>query len=367
MKIIDKYILKSFVRLYIIILLSFIAIFLIIEFFEKFGRFISENPRTLDVILYFICRIPYIIVLSSPVAVILSGLFLMQYLGKHNETIAIRSAGISIIRMSLPLFWCGLFLSIIIFILGDTLLPYSEDKRVYIQNVKIYNHPKRTIRMRSNIQYKDDEGRLYYIGFLDGYRNKIKNIDISELNENNEMVRKINSEYALWQSNIDNSSKDLIFYNGYIREFSDGKLTDFEQFHKKMIPYIKIQPIDLVKSVKDPLEMNFFELKEYVARLQRIGEKHQKELVEINLKIAFPFVNLIILLFCIPISTLSVRGKSRGLGFVIGVAICFLYLSSVRLGQSLGYNEIISPFLAAWFANIGFGVIGIVGLLRTGR
>jgi len=367
MRILDKYIAKSFVRLYLIIFSSFLVVFLIIEFFEKFDKFLGRNAHTFDVILYFVCRIPYIMVLTSPVAIILAGLFLMQYLNKHNEITAIRGAGVSISRMSVPLFAFAFFICIIVMILGESVLPYAEQKREYIKNVKIYKRPKEDIRMRSNIQYKDDKGRLYYIGFLDGYRSKIKHIDISEFNNSNEIVRKITSEYALWQGNQNTSERTLIFHNGYIRKFTKGKLIDCEKFSEKVIPYITIQPSDLVKSSKDPMEMNFFELRDYITRLQRIGEKHQKELVEINLKIAFPFVNLIILLFCIPISTLSTRGKSRGLGFVIGIAVCFLYLSSVRLGQSLGYNEIISPILAAWLANIIFGAIGTVGILRAGR
>ncbi len=367
MKILDKYILKSFARLYLIIFSSFLVVFIIIEFFEKFDKFLGGNAHTFDVILYFVCRIPYIMVLTSPVAIILAGLFLMQYLNKHNEITAIRGAGVSISRMSVPLFAFAFFICIVVMILGETVLPYAEQKREYIKNVKIYKRPKEDIRMRSNIQYKDDEGRLYYIGFLDGYRSKIKHIDISEFNDNNEIVSKITSEYALWRDNQRDSERDLIFHNGYIRKFSKGKLTDCEHFISKIIPNIAIQPSDLVKSSKDPMEMNFFELREYITRLQRIGEKHQKELVELNIKIAFPFVNLIILLFCIPISTISTRGKSRGIGFVIGIAVCFLYLSSVRLGQSLGYNEIISPFLAAWFANIVFGTIGIVGVVQAGK
>ena len=367
MKILDKYLFKNFSKLYFIIFSIFLAIFVVVEFFEKFDKFLGKNAKLLDVFLYFVLRIPYIIVLCSPVAVILAGLFLMQYLSKHNEITAIQGSGISIIRMSVPIFVFAFLISIAILLLGEFALPYAEETREYIKDVKIYNHPKDDIRMRSNIQYKDDDGRLYYIGFLDGYRNKIKNIDISEFNDDSQIVYKINSKYAIWERQENSSKKDLVFYNGYIRKFSNGELINYEKFQEKNIPSITIQPNDLVKSAKDPLEMNFFELKKYVARLQRIGEKHQKELVEINLKIAFPFVNLIILLFCIPISTFSTRKKYRGLGFVLGIAICFLYISSTRLGQSLGYNEIISPFLAAWFANIGFGVAGIVCLLRAGK
>ncbi len=367
MKIIDKYLFKSFARLYLVILASFAAIFMVIEFFEKWSRFFSEEPAFWDVVSYFILRIPYIVVLSSPVAILLAGLFLMQYMGKHNETVAIRSAGISIKRMSVPLFAFGFLVTILLFVFGDTVMPWAEDTRVYIERVKIKNQKKSDIRVRSDIQYKDDKNRLYYIGFLDGYKDKIKNIDISIFNDDNHIIKKIHAEHGLWEADSIRNGKEmkLTFYNGYIREFEDNKLISFTNFEEQFFDDIHIQPQDLVKSTKKPDEMTVFELQDYVERLRRIGEKHQKELVEMNLKLAYPFVNMIMILFCIPLATLSKRGKSRGISFVIAIAICFFYISMVRFGQSLGYNELLSPVMAAWFANIIFGTIGLIGLFRT--
>ncbi|MBN2016714.1 MAG: LptF/LptG family permease [Candidatus Cloacimonetes bacterium] len=366
MKIIDKYLFKSFSRLYLIILSSFAAIFLVIEFFEKWSRFLSEEPAFWDVVSYFALRIPYIVVLSSPVAILLAGLFLMQYMGKHNETVAIRSAGISIKRMSVPLFAFGFIVTILLFVFGDTVMPWAEDTRIYIEKVKIKKQQKTDIRVRSNIQYKDDKNRLYYIGFLDGYKNKIKDIDISVFNDENEIVKKIHAEHGLWSvDSTQSNAMILTFYRGYIREFDDNRLVSYIPFEDQYFEDITIQPMDLVKSTKKPDEMTVFELSDYVERLKRIGEKHQKELVELNLKLAYPFVNVIMILFCIPLASLSKRGKSRGIGFVVAIAICFIYISVVRFGQSLGYNELLSPVMAAWFANIIFGTIGLIGLFKT--
>jgi len=153
MKIIDKYLFKSFARLYLIILGFFVSIFLVIEFFEKWSRFFSEEPAFWNVVSYFILRIPYIVVLSSPVAILLAGLFLMQYMGKHNETVAIRSAGISIKRMSVPLFAFGFLVTILLFVFGDTVMPWAEDTRVYIERVKI---KKQKNKFRSGNIYKFD-------------------------------------------------------------------------------------------------------------------------------------------------------------------------------------------------------------------
>lgn len=137
---------------------------------------------------------------------------------------------------------------------------------------------------------------------------------------------------------------------------------------KKTFPKINIQPIDLVKSSKDPQEeMDYFELKNYIERLKRIGENYQAELVELNVKISFPFMNLIVLLFSIPIANLTNRSQARGMEFVLAIGISFLYISILRLGQSLGYNGILSPFFSAWFANILFALFGLALLWRTQR
>lgn len=375
MKILDKYLTRNFARLYGVFFLIFLAVFVVIEVIEKFDKFLDYDPNFFDFFLYFLYGVPYTIVLTSPVAILLAGLFLMQHMGQTNEITAIRSAGISIMRMARPLFIFAFGVSLFVMVLGEVIVPYAESQREYIKNVKIYNRPEEDIKMRSNIQYKDTQARLYYIGFLDGYRNQIKYIDIAKfkmdntnfVDEDNVIEEKINAEYAEWEVVDEGSPLSLVFYNGYIRRFSEGREVYFEEFTRQEFPYITIQPTDLVKAEKDPLEMGFFELIEYIERLKSIGEKYQTELVELHLKISFPFVNLIILLFCLPLAGIHGKEQSRGLAFVIGIAICFIYLYGVRLGQSLGYNEIISPLLAAWLANIIFAVIGIVGAVRAGR
>ncbi|MEA2105050.1 MAG: LptF/LptG family permease [Candidatus Cloacimonadota bacterium] len=374
MKILDKYIFKSFVKLYLIILSSFIAIFLVVEFFEKFSKFLGESAKFTYIAAYFLLRTPYIVILSSPVTMLLAGLFLMHYMNKNNEIIAIRSAGISVMRMSLPLFIFAFFISGVMMFYGDRILSGSEQKREYIKDVLIFDKPVQNFKMRSNLQYKDGEGNLFYIGFFDGYRNKIKDIDISQFDINGKISRKIQAGYAIWENEKNENESDkippLVYYKVFVREFSDGKLTSFQRYNQKEFPQLYIQPQELVKSSKDPQEeMDYFELKEYIERLKRIGEEYQPELVELNLKIAFPLMNVIVLFFCIPIATFTGTGRSKssGLGFVLAIGICFLYISIVRLGQSLGYNGILSPLFAAWFANIIFGFLGLVMLFRTGK
>jgi len=136
-------------------------------------------------------------------------------------------------------------------------------------------------------------------------------------------------------------------------------------YEEKIINEVDVTPLDFIKSAKKPISMNFFELREYIERLKKVGEKFTKELVELNLKVSFPFANLIILLFSVPLVSTSSRSKGRGLIFGMGLLVCFMYLSTLRICQSLGYNEVLSPLVAAWLPNVVFASIGIFFVIKA--
>ena len=119
MKLLDKYVLKQYIFTFLIILFSFSLLFLVVDISDRLPRLLRKAASLHYIMLYFLSKMPYIILLSSPVMILLSGLFVMNNLSKYNESIAIRAAGISIIRMVAPLIWFGFFFSIFIMIVGD--------------------------------------------------------------------------------------------------------------------------------------------------------------------------------------------------------------------------------------------------------
>ena len=107
------------------------------------------------------------------------------------------------------------------------------------------------------------------------------------------------------------------------------------------------------------------ELRDYIARLQRLGDDASKEIVDLHMKISFPLTNLIVIFFFIPLATANVRSKGRGWVFMLGLVVCFAYLIVVQISQSLGYNGIIPPVWAAWAPNLAFTLIGLVFLKKA--
>ena len=57
--------------------------------------------------------------------------------------------------------------------------------------------------------------------------------------------------------------------------------------------------------------------------------------------------------------------SGRASAFGLGVLICFVFYGSVKAGQALGWNGIISPWLGAWLAMFLFGGLGLLLLRRA--
>jgi lipopolysaccharide export system permease protein len=104
--------------------------------------------------------------------------------------------------------------------------------------------------------------------------------------------------------------------------------------------------------------MSYSELKIFIAEMDRIGAEIRKWVVELYLKISYPFSNFIIILFGAPIAAQK-RRSGTAVGIGISLMVCFIYFMIMRTGQVLGHQGTIVPWLAAWIGNIIFGLAGI--------
>ncbi|HPT71493.1 MAG TPA: LptF/LptG family permease [Candidatus Cloacimonadota bacterium] len=360
MKLLDRYFMRQFLNTYFIILSSFSVLFIVIDVIDRLPRLIRSGATFQLAVSYYLLNLPYLFVLTSPITLLLTGLFMMNSLAKYNESIAVRAAGISVKRMVMPILFIGLVISAFMGIFGEYVLPWAETSRDYVYNVKIKNQPPEDEKLRSRIHYIGKQNQLYYIGFFDGYRNQLKVIDISVFDPNSgEITQKISASDATW------TAGKWLFRNCDIRTFANHQPKTYQHFQTTYLPMVDVTPIDFVKSAKKPMSMNYFELKSYVNRLQKVGEKYTKQMVDLYMKISYPLANFIILFFCVPVATSNMRSKGRGWIFMVGLLVCFLYLTALRVSQSLGYNAILSPIMAAWLPNVIFLSLGMTFLWKA--
>jgi lipopolysaccharide export system permease protein len=117
--------------------------------------------------------------------------------------------------------------------------------------------------------------------------------------------------------------------------------------------------MELAERRADPDEMGFFELRKFIKRIVRAGGDPIRERTDLYMKLSYPFINFIILLFGVPLA-LRFQRSGLAMGFAQSLTIAFVYFGAIRIGQVLAYNGTLPPLLGATIANIFFGTAGII-------
>ena len=151
--------------------------------------------------------------------------------------------------------------------------------------------------------------------------------------------------------------------NSIVRTWKDGKMY-FYNIQDTSISINGINPAIIKKDYVKPEEMDYWELSTFVENLREKGQNYSKWLVNKHYKTAFACIPFIMILFGIGLSIKKPR-SGYALGMGLGLSVIFLYYVLIKFGQSLGYNNVISPFISVWFVNFIFLFLGGILFIRA--
>jgi len=101
-QIVDTHILSSFIFYFAVMLVSFVSLILIFNFFELMGDMVrNSNLRTMLTYLFFLT--PYEIYQMTPICVLVAVLLTLGVMSKQNEITAFKACGVSLYRLAAPL------------------------------------------------------------------------------------------------------------------------------------------------------------------------------------------------------------------------------------------------------------------------
>ncbi len=356
MTLLDRYVSKKFLMILLFGLLAFVIIFLVIDLIENIDKFIDRKATTEQVVLYYVYYIPYIISLTLPISMLLASLFSLGNMTQHNEIVAQNSAGISQYRIFAPLFVIAFLISIAAGIFNETVVPFTNQERLSIYRHEIKKQPRTKGMNRNNIYIQDNQNRKISIGFFNGVSNIARKVSLQYFNGST-LVRRIDARTMEWK-------KDHWVIKDVIERRFSGSDETISQQKELILDDLDILPENLLELQKRPEEMSYARLKRFVDEKLKIGAEVRKWIVELYLKISYPFANFIIVLFGAPLAARKRRsGPAVGIG--ISLLVCFVYFLFIRTGQVLGHQGDLPEWLAAWFGNIIFGIAGLITLFRT--
>ena len=367
MRILTKYILKEFFSFLIYCILAFVSIFILVDIVENLDKLIDENIRINLIILYYAFFLPYIIVLTIPVAMLLTTMFSLGRLVGDNEITAMKASGISFYRILIPLYVLSLFMGIIVMVFTEYVVPqtnrYREDIETQGNNFRLTLTRSREMN-QSHIFLANSDGNFIYARNYDTSKKMAQGVFIIEpYDYNSENRVSDNTRYLGIKKRID--AEFMIFSDGrwnFVnveeRTFtSDGEI--LESYRTLPAPFITVEPSDFARIDIKPEEMNYFKLQNYIKTIKEKGGDASEWVVDLYLKISFPFVSFIIVFFGAPLIAGSIkRGKAASFG--IALIICFIYYSLINACQILGRNGTLRPFAAAWLPNGLFFFVGLI-------
>tara|TARA_Y100001934_G_scaffold260612_1_gene333046 strand:- start:3055 stop:4134 length:1080 start_codon:yes stop_codon:yes gene_type:complete len=352
---IDKYLITSFLKKLLNILTVFLVIFLVVDIIDHIDKILDNPISFTDISMIYIYSIPQYINIAFPMAILISTVMTMSLLQKNNEITALKASGVSIYRLTAPFFITGFFLCIGIFYFENLIV--TESNIIKSELEKKYFSKK----TNSNKNMKTDdplhqllgENKVIVIDKFDHNRKTARNVSIQEFADNTLMTR-MDINKLIWNNNT------WIAENLIYREFDNNVFS--------IIPdstiSIEITPIDLVQSNIDPDEMNYWSLKTYIERLKKNNRNYKKWLVDLNFKTAFLFSNILMILFGIALTIKNPRSNFLS-GVGASIFIIFIYYVMIKTGQTMGYNEVVSPFLSVWIPNFLFLFSGLFLLFKT--
>lgn len=364
MKILDKYLLRQFITILAMSILGFVSIFLIVDLIENIDRFIDNSVQFKIIFLYYFYTLPWFFSIGLPMATLIATVFSIGLIVKRNEWTAMKSSGISLYRIAIPLLLIGIVLSIMSYELDNNLVTSGNEKVTEIEQEHMRRKARRsTFRISKTLHdvllQKHETTHIslakYSISGMDA-----DNASIVTL-ENGLLTNRIDARKMFWNDS-------LLLWN-----ISNFSIRHFDENGDEIALIISANdtlinanftPDDISKQFKPPDEMNFNELTERIALLKENGVKTVRWEVARYNKVSFALTSLIVILFGLP---LAVSKQKGGLAFAAGisVSIIFAYYAFIKFGQSLGYKEVLDPLLSAWIGNVIFAIGGIILLISV--
>ena len=233
MKILDKYILKTF-------LVPFLATFLIVLFvlvmqllWQTFESIAGKGISITFILKFLYYTSLSIIPQALPIAVLLSSIMALGSLGENYEFAAAKSAGISLQRLVRPLIFLTLFLSGINFIFLNNIFPYAILKQ---QNL-YYNIKKKKPALALIPGSFNSDLPNYQIKFDEKYgeeKNLLKNVLIYDLSSRKGNQKVITAERGKIISEEGSRYMTFILYDGFYYE--DHTKTSRSRTKKEKMP-----------------------------------------------------------------------------------------------------------------------------------
>jgi lipopolysaccharide export system permease protein len=359
LNLLQRYILIQFAKNILLLVMSLIALYILIDFFEKIDNFVDKGKPMTLVARFFLLSIPFILEQMGPICILLAGVVTLGVLNHSNELVALKAGGISLKQIAWPIVLAGGLASLLLLSFSQFVVPktVSQTNEIWERDVRgrvplgIYRHG-RYYYYGNNIFYSFARPLVQYNDFVFfSYATWDDKYDLQTL---------IAAENTSWMNNT------WFLYTGQMqRAKSDGGFRS-EIFSMRTFPFTE-KPTDFFIPQFRNTELSLLEMYQEALRSKRQSKEEQARAWSAFYgRISYTLLGLPLLLLGLPMLLVVYRKWGRDLSLAVPVScgMAFVCWGIWVILQSLSKAAYLNPLAAALAVHVVVGFVGLFLLLR---
>lgn len=360
-KILDRYLLAEVAGPFFFGMIGFVVIGMFDLVFSLVDMFINNGVPFLVVMKILIYKIPAIMVLFYPMAVLFATLIVLIRMAKDSEITVLRAGGLSLGRIVLPIIFAGFVAFGLSYFTNEKMVPWANNISDEILRKAMIKKPSPDIL--ENTFFKESENRFFYVKKIHKDRREMENIVIHETTD--DFPRVITAKKATYSGQL------WRLVDGVVYSYDQTGLLRYQGKFQEMTIWVDQQLYNYYRTEKGPREMNTRELKQKIKTLQSSGAETSVLNVEYHLKFSLPMASFIFALIGTALVLIFIKNGRDIWGVVISVLTALLsvgfYFFVMATFRSLARGGYIAPFFGAWSPNLLFGVAAIAIIVYQSR
>jgi len=356
MRILRNHILQECIFPFLLSLGILTCVFLLGNIIQLTNLVINKGVSLVTIGKVFLYYIPFLLGYTLPIACLITIIMTFSRFSADNEILAMRACGIHLKSLIGPLIVLGVILSLLTFILNDSIIPRAHhEQRKLLKNVGAKN-PTALLEAGTFIDAFKDQ--ILFIYRIEG--NKIYNVRIYQPQPGGKPTRTIVAKAGEFTPVPGEDKIKLKLINGTSDEPNLDNPSNFYKLNfKNYFMTLDLSKDDNQVTDKKPKSMSIKELKKKINEYQRIFVDIAPLLTERHRKITWSFSVLIFILLGFPIAVITHRRERTA-----NIALAFLcaalyYLLSLGC-EALSVQHITPAWVTMWAPNFIGGITAFI-------
>lgn len=356
MGILNRYIALAWLRLLALCLGSFVSVYLVLDMMDKIPRFIRAGGAAGDMLAFFLFKLPEMIGQTASFSILMATLLTLGLLSRNSEIIAMRSCGVSLFKIALPMLILGLAASLLLLVNTELVVPRSYENMERIERVAIKKQGVNAVFKRNNIWFRSDS-MIVQAHLFEPKEKTLKGVIVWNLDKDMNPLGRIDAQSAEFKGDR------WVLNQAVVKEFGAGQGFSSKSVASMAIG-LKLRIDDLKVLDNNADNLSYRKLREYADNLRSSGYQAYRYQTMMHAKLSAPFAAFVMVVLGIPFALRNSRsgGIALGIGASVGIGFAYFVVNAVLL--SYGRSGVLPPVVAAWGANLIF-VLGGIWLSMT--